>query len=231
MTTATTGTPSSEPKTRLADDAYRLLKAQIIDNIMPPGYQALEPELAERLAMSRTPVRQALIRLQQEGLVELIPRRGMRVLPVSPNDMQEIYQILTALESEAAGLLAARRHSAEELRAIEQACQDMEQAIEENALERWAAADARFHRSLLELCGNRRLATIVATLYDQAHRARMITLHLRQVPLQSTQEQRMIYQLILQGDEVAVRDHYRRHRERATRELLDILQRHRLHQL
>ena len=84
--------------TSLVDAAYREIRQRILDNVWPPGHRALEQEVALALGMSRTPVREALMRLAAEGLVEVIPRHGMRVLPVSPADMQEIYQILTALE-------------------------------------------------------------------------------------------------------------------------------------
>ena len=72
-------TKSREQHLSLTDEAYGLLKAEILENRMPPGFQALEQDLAQRLNMSRTPVREALIRLQEEGLVEVVPRRGMRV--------------------------------------------------------------------------------------------------------------------------------------------------------
>jgi DNA-binding GntR family transcriptional regulator len=88
---------------------YQALRARILDNLWPPGYQALEQALALELGVSRTPVREALIRLHNEGLVEVVPRHGVRVLPVSPVDMAEIYAILTSLESLAAELAAKRK--------------------------------------------------------------------------------------------------------------------------
>ena len=104
--------PTRSASTSLVDEAYEQIRRRILDNLWPPGHRALEQEVALALGMSRTPVREALMRLQNEGLVEVIPRHGMRVLPVSPTDMREIYQILTALECMAAELLAlrARRH-------------------------------------------------------------------------------------------------------------------------
>ena len=96
----------------LTEEAYQGIKDEILENRMAPGFQATEPEVAERLGMSRTPVREALIRLQEDGLVEVVPRRGMRVLPVSPDDMREIYEVLCCVETEAAMLLAARRPNA-----------------------------------------------------------------------------------------------------------------------
>lgn len=87
------------------------------------------------------------------GLVEIIPRHGMRVLPVSPTDMREIYEILTALECMAMELLARRKPSDEELAPLVEATQAMEQALAQEELEQWAQADERFHAHLLELAG------------------------------------------------------------------------------
>jgi DNA-binding GntR family transcriptional regulator len=77
----------SHGKSSRVNDAYVQIKAEILSNRLPPGFQAPEPEVALRLGMSRTPVREALIRLEADGLVELIPRRGVRVLPLRAEDM------------------------------------------------------------------------------------------------------------------------------------------------
>ena len=105
LATATAG-KGHVTRVSLVDDAYLAIRRRILDNVYPPGHQALEGDLAGELGISRTPVREALIRLANEGLVEVVPRHGMRVLPVSPTDMREIYVVLTALESAAAELLA-----------------------------------------------------------------------------------------------------------------------------
>ena len=216
--------PLQGEKLSRVGDAYARLKEEILTNAMPPGFQAPEPEIAARLGMSRTPVREALIRLEAEGLVQLIPRRGARVLPVVAADMQEIYEILTTLEPTAAANLAARRPSGEELEALEQAMQEMERTLESNDLNAWAAADDRYHRELLRLHGNRRLEAVVATLYDQAHRARMVTLRLRQKPVRSTQEHRDILDCLRAGDAEGAKRIFTEHRERSARELVAILQ-------
>lgn len=208
--------------------AYERLKQEILENRMKPGVHAAEPELAQRLGVSRTPVREALIRLQSEGLVDLIPRRGARVLPVSTEDMQEIYELLTALEPEAAAAVAARRLPPEALAPLEAATAAMEQALAQNDLRAWAQADDRFHRSLLKLNCNRRLESIVGTLFDQAHRARMVTLWMRKPPAHSTAEHRAIQQAIAAGDAEQTRDLFRSHRQRAAAELIELLERSRL---
>ena len=213
------------------DDAYSRIKDEIRTNRMPPGYHAPEPEIALRLGMSRTPVREALIRLEAEGLVELIPRRGVRVLPISSGDMREIYEILTSLEPSAAASIAARRARPEELTPLEHATSDMEEALSRDDLDDWAEADDRFHRALLEVHGNRRLQGFVANLFDQAHRARIVTLRLRKRPVKSTEEHREILEHLKNGDAEATREAFRQHRQRAADELLAILENYRLPQL
>lgn len=222
---------ANQLKTTRVSDAYVQLKNEIRSNRMPPGFQAPEPEIALRLGMSRTPVREALIRLEAEGLVELIPRRGARVLPIRVEDMREIYQILTALEPEAAAHLAARGASAEELAPLEQANAEMERALEEGDLDSWAEADDRFHGSLLDLHGNRRLSAIVGSLNDQAHRARVFTLRLRDKPVRSTEEHAVILTHIREGRAEEARKAFADHRKRTVAEILALLEKLRLQQL
>jgi DNA-binding GntR family transcriptional regulator len=215
----------------LVDAAYGEIRQRILDNAWPPGHQALEQALALELGMSRTPVREALIRLQNEGLVEVVPRHGMRVLPVSPADMQEIYDILTSLEAMAAELVARRKPAAAELASLDKASRDMEKALKKDDLDAWAEADERYHRQLIELCGNRKLAAIVYNYWDRAHRARMVTLRMRPKPVNSTREHLAVVEAIRRGDALAARELHRAHRERGSRELTEILQRYRLMQV
>ncbi len=209
----------------LPEAAYQAIRANILDNRWPPGYQATELEVATQLEMSRTPVREALMRLQQEGLVQVIPRHGVRVLPVSPADMQEIYEVLRSLESTAAELAASRKLKPAQLRPLEQASEAMDAALKAGDLDAWAQADEDFHAHLLDLCGNRILKQMVLNTWDRAHRARMVTLRLRPEPINSTREHRALLKAIKQGDPVAAAELQRAHRERAGAELVALLQR------
>jgi DNA-binding GntR family transcriptional regulator len=211
--------------------AYQSLRSRILDNVWPPGYQALEQALALELGMSRTPVREALIRLHNEGLVEVVPRHGMRVLPVSPSDMAEIYTILTSLESLAAELAAARKPGPRELAPLDEACREMEAALANDDREAWAKADERFHLHLVRLCGNRHLAECVTNFWDRAHRARMVTLRMRPRPVQSTREHRAVLKAIRAGDAKQAHDLHRAHRERGAIELTNVLRQFRLSSL
>jgi DNA-binding GntR family transcriptional regulator len=215
----------------LVELAYQEIRRRILDNVWSPGYQALEQEIALQLGMSRTPVHEALMRLAKEGLVEVAPRRGMRVLPVSPTDMKEIYEVLTALESMAAELLAARGPTDTELQPLIDATDAMERALQADDLDAWARADESFHETLVLMAGNRLLRESVMSYWDRAHRARMFTLRLRPKPVNSTQEHMALVARLRQGDAAGAAAVNRGHRERASRELLAIFEKFRLQQM
>ncbi|MEQ9199439.1 MAG: GntR family transcriptional regulator, partial [Rhodospirillales bacterium] len=110
--------------------ATAALREMIINNRLPAGSSYLETELADMLGMSRTPVREAAVVLESLGLVEVRPRRGVRILPLAAHDMEEIYEVLTELEGLAADQAARRRLSPEEESAIRAALDDMDRALE-----------------------------------------------------------------------------------------------------
>jgi DNA-binding GntR family transcriptional regulator len=170
----------------LRDTAYAEVKRRILDNAYPGGFQILEETLCDELGMSRTPLREALVRLQEEGLVEILPRRGVRVLPLSARDVADIYEVLSALELLAARRLAEMPDNVRPVRRLQAEVDAMRRALDEEDLNRWAMADERFHRILVDECGNPRLAAAARTLLDQSQRFRMFTLRLRDKPTVST---------------------------------------------
>src|ERR671913_1632830 len=215
----------SHGKPSLVEDAYRALKEAIRDNVFGPGYQGSEQEMAMRLGMSRTPVHEAIIRLQEDGLVRVLSKRGVMVCPLAPADIREIYEVIIAIEAMAAELLAAfpdeeRRLVADEL---EEATSGMEKALRENDLLGWAAADDMFHRTLVERCGNGRIRRIAQTVTDQAHRARMLTLKLRSKPTGSVAAHRRIIAAIQKGKVAEAHRHARDHRIGARDELVPLI--------
>ncbi len=207
----------------LAQNAYRQLKKEILENQMPPGTQAAETEIATRLGMSRTPVHEALRQLQSEGLIELIPRRGARVLPIAAKDIREIYQLLTALDPLAAADVASAKPDKAALEPLASAVRDMERALEDDDLDAWAHADDRFHRALVNQGSNSRLKGIVNTLFDQAHRAQIATIGLREGLAISNKEHRAIVAALSKGDADKTGTLVRRHRERGSTEILTLL--------
>jgi DNA-binding GntR family transcriptional regulator len=140
--------------------------------------------------------------------------------------MREIYQILTGLETEAAGLLAARAPKEAELQALAQALAGMRSALSEEELTAYTDWDERFHRGLLELCGNRRLAAAGLRYRDQVQRAHVIALRLRPPSARSVAAHEELVRLLLTGDEAAARASHYAQRVRAERELVDAVERH-----
>lgn len=209
-----------------AKRAYDELKRQILENELPAGWSALEQELAERLAMSRTPVREAMMRLSHEGLVEVRPRHGMRVLPVSAEDMREIYEVLTGLESTAAELAATRGASDVELSALEGAVEDMAAALKRDDLKAWAKADDRFHMLLVSLSGNRKLRDVAESFLDRSRRVRILTLKIRPKPTTSNRDHAAVVDAIRRRDAKAAHDIHRAHRVKAGKMLIALLYEH-----
>lgn len=210
-----------------AEAAYRFLRNAIMANELPPGYQATEVDIAAKLGMSRTPVHEAMARLEEEGFVQIQPRRGILVKGLAPADLIEIYDVLIALEGAAAERLAlgpqeARRLAVDQLRGL---TESMRVALAADDLDGWADADESFHETLVESCGNRRIGRMTATVAGQSHRARRMTLHLRPQPTGSAAEHGRITDAIERGDAAAAGSAAREHRRNARDQLVPILRR------
>lgn len=211
-------------KLSYSEIAYQQLRERILDNEMPAGYQATEQEVASILGMSRTPTREAMLRLESEGLIELRSRHGMRVLPVSANDMREIYQILTGLEASAAAAVAENGLSEAAIGELEQAVADMDAALDADDLDAWMEGDRRFHQLLVEFSGNERLKNVVETFLIQAHRVRKLTVKLRPKPTQSNVAHAAVVDAIKRRDsETAWRVHMK-HRAESGEMLIGLLE-------
>jgi DNA-binding GntR family transcriptional regulator len=209
----------------LVDGAYASLRTAIRENVFPPGHRATEADIARQLGMSRTPVHEAIIRLQAEGLVQVLSRRGVLICPISAEDISEIYDVLIALEGMAASRLAemSEKDRKAAVVALDAETERMEEALERQDLLAWAASDERFHELLTELCGNHRLDKVASTVRDQSHRARLYTLHLRKTPTGSAEEHRRITSAIAKGNPGQAEAHARAHRDGAQRALVPLL--------
>jgi DNA-binding GntR family transcriptional regulator len=214
----------------LSDQAYHLVKQQILSNRLPGGYHVLEEELALRLKMSRTPLREALVRLQNEGLLQLIPRHGLRIVPLSIDDVQEIYQVLACLETTAAELLAAKKPNGKEVALLQAAVDQMRAALTEDDLNSWAEADERFHRALVDQCGNTRLANAARTFLDQSQRVRIVTLRLRERPVRSTQYHAELVDAIRAGNGKLARKVHTQQKDTLRNDMLKLMEECNIHQ-
>lgn len=218
----------SKPNSSIAVEKLRTL---IFSGELGAGTDHLESELASALGMSRTPVREAVLILESQGLLEVRPRKGVRIKPLSPSDMAEIYDILTELESLAASDAAKRNLSAQDLSRLARAIDTMDQALKSNDREKWAQADEQFHGELVRLGGNSRVQSIAAMMSDQVRRARTVTLYMRPAPDQSNADHRGVFDAIKRGDADAAHRIHRAHRMNAKKVLTELLEKHHLNTL
>jgi DNA-binding GntR family transcriptional regulator len=214
-----------EQRPSLVDEAYAALKLAIRDSIFAPGHQASTQELALRFGMSRTPIHEAALRLQEEGLVSILPKRGIVIRSLAPDDIREIYDVIIAIEASAAERAAELADGANTklADALDAETDRMTSALGSSDLTDWGKADEAFHRLLVERCGNKRFLRIIQTVTDQSHRARMLTLKLRPKLGASIDEHRAISAAIRRGDADAAHAAARRHRRRARDELMPLI--------
>ncbi|MEP1934410.1 MAG: GntR family transcriptional regulator [Roseibium sp.] len=220
--------PKPKTITTLAMEQIRQL---IFDGELAAGSDHLESELADRLGMSRTPVREATLMLAQQGLLDIRPRKGVRIATLSLKDMAEIYSVLTELESLAAEEAASKSYGDDDLADLKYSIEAMDRALSEDDREAWAIADDAFHKELVRLGGNTRVQSIVSMMSNQVRRARAMTLYIRPVPLKSNEDHRAVFNAIQEGDAKQARERHRSHRQQAREVLIALLQKHKLFQI
>lgn len=210
-------------KTTLSDQVFVQLRGMVLDNDLKVGHYYLEQELAKRLGASRTPLREAAIRLQQEGLVEIVPRRGVYIKPILAPEMAEIYEVLSWLETAAISSACENGVDDVQLAELERVHANMTQALQSQNLDDWAKNDTRFHQILVKLSNNSELIRLVNGYWDKTNRARMLTLRLRTLPEQSTIEHGQVIDALKRRDANTAIQLNTEHRQRASDELTKLL--------
>lgn len=216
---------AAEPKAKalsLADQAYLTLRRDIISCALKPGAELSEPELAQRLAMSKTPVREALARLVQEGLAEIFPRRGYRVMPVTVKDVNDLFLIRGALEALACEL-AARRITPTELAAIETLAAAKYTPSEEMSVEAFVQSNNAFHRAIAEAARVPRLAALINSHLEESTRLFHIGAVARDVNPETEDGHARITEALRRGDDAAARSAMIEHTESTRSGLLQAL--------
>ena len=154
------------PDVRLApralyEEVAELLRQQIFNRALEPGSWIDELKIADEYGISRTPLREALKVLAAEGLVTMKVRRGAYVTEVNEKDLSDVYHLLSLLESDAAGVVAARATS-DQLKELQDLHAELEAAVDDR--ERFFAVNERFHMRVLEISDNRWRSQMVADL-------------------------------------------------------------------
>ena len=183
----------------LARRAYEALKQDILTCALEPGAQIFEGELATRYGMSKTPVREALNLLGQEGLVQVLPRRGYLVAPVTLRDVQEVFQLRLLLET-AAAELAAEHITEEGLRQLKALVAVRYTYRDRASYGRFLRANRAFHIAVAEASGNGRLAQFVGKLLEDMERILHLGLDLRDSADEMATEHGELVDALLRGD-------------------------------
>jgi DNA-binding GntR family transcriptional regulator len=159
----------------LREIVFETLRGAIIDGTLKPGERLMEVQLAEDMGVSRTPVREAIRKLELEGLVLMIPRKGAYVSGISSKDIADVFEVRAALESLAAGL-AAERITEQELEDLNRFMVEVTINAEIGDLEKVIKSDTDFHDQIYRASRNSRLVQIINNLRDRIQRFRSASL-------------------------------------------------------
>jgi DNA-binding GntR family transcriptional regulator len=162
------GTSSGTSAESLASSVYEELKRRLNAGLLKPGEFIDLTALGRELGMSRTPLRDALIRLELEGFVVVYPRRGVMVRALQRSDIRDIYQIIGALEASVIEEIA-RRFRPSDADRMEALCAEMTKALDADDFDRYYSANLRFHDVYLELSDNRKLIDTVHILKERLY--------------------------------------------------------------
>lgn len=183
----------------LRDVVFNTLRQAIITGEFAPGERLMEIALAERLGVSRTPVREAIRKLELEGLVVMIPRKGAEVAQITEKDLRDSLEVRCNLE-ELAVKLACERITGEGEEKLKLALEDFKRAVEKQDFQNIVDSDIAFHDVIFEATQNHRLMQIASNLREQVYRYRVQYIKDDKLHPVLEEEHRMIVDYILKKD-------------------------------
>ena len=196
----------------LRDVVFHTLRGAILKGELKPGERLMELQLAAKLGVSRTPIREAIRMLEQEGLAVTIPRRGAEVAKMTEKDMQDVLQVREALDELAAGI-ACECMTEEELESLKKAMEAFEQATATKDIKQIADTDMVFHDIIYQATRNPKLVNILNNLREQMYRYRVEYLQDEKNYPILQQEHREMVQGFIEKNKALVVDSMRRHVE------------------
>ena len=177
----------------LRDVVFNTLRKAILKGELKPGERLMEIALAERLGVSRTPVREAMRKLELEGLVVMIPRRGAQVANITEKDLNDVLENLS-IEN------ACKKMTEEQLAELKKAAKVFEATMEDGNLVKLAEADVAFHEVIYQSSDNRRLNQVLNNLREQIYRYRVEYLKEEETRKLLVKEHDEIYEAIRNRD-------------------------------
>jgi DNA-binding GntR family transcriptional regulator len=205
----------------LGQHVFENLKRSIVRGKISSGEWLVESHIAETLGISRTPVREAIHKLEREGLIERQPRGGFTVLGLKRNDIEETFGIRSVLEGYAARL-AAVKHEAQELEELDNKIEEFQIALDSKKMNLLPAINTQFHDLLYSLSKSPKLINMINGLRDQIYRYREMILKERQFASTSNQDHKKMLKSIrkrdAEGAERMAREHILRGQEMVLKE-------------
>ena len=183
----------------LRDVVFNTLRQAILRGELKPGERLMEIQLANKLGVSRTPVREAIRKLELEGLVLMIPRKGAEVADISEKSLKDVLEVREALE-ELAARLACDKITKEGINRLKEAAQDFRSALKSNDITQMAEADVRFHDVICNATENQKLGQLLNNLREQMYRYRFEYLKDQQVYEKLLSEHEEIIRHIEKGE-------------------------------
>lgn len=156
----------------LRDVVFNTLRQAILKGELEPGERLMEIQLAERLGVSRTPIREAIRKLELEGLVVMIPRKGAEVAKITEKDLKDVLEVRCALEGLAVEL-ACKKITQDGLNRLKKNLKEFEGAVRENDITTLAEKDVEFHDLIFAVTDNERLIQLLNNLREQMYRYRV----------------------------------------------------------
>lgn len=183
----------------LRDVVFNTLRQAILTGELKPGERLMEIHLADRLGVSRTPIREAIHKLEREGLVTIIPRRGAEVAQITEKSMNDVLEVRRALDALCVEL-ACDRITEEGLENLKTACDHFEQCVKTKDSKKIAQADVALHDIIVQATGNQRLIQLVNNLSEQMYRYRFEYIKDSSQHKTLVEEHRIIYRSIMAKD-------------------------------
>ena len=183
----------------LRDVVFKTLRQGILTGELKPGERLMEIHLANKLGVSRTPIREAIRKLELEGLVTMIPRRGAEVAQITEKSMKDVLEVRKVLDDLSVEL-ACERITEEEKEMLKNACVDFEEAVKTGDFAKIAKTDVAFHDIIVTATRNIRLSQMVNNLAEQMYRYRFEYIKDSSQHARLVQEHEEICQGIIAGD-------------------------------
>ena len=210
----------------LRDVVFQTLRQAILRGELKPGERLMEVRLAKKLGVSRTPIREAIRKLELEGLVLMIPRRGAEVAEITEKSMRDVLEVRRALEVLAVSL-SCDRISGEQIEALKEAAEEFDRSLTSDDVTTTAEADVHFHDIIYRSTDNQRLIQLLSNLGEQMYRYRVEYLKHREFHPQISREHKELISYLEAGQKGQAEEKIAVHIDKQAQAVLETIRRNR----